>query len=80
VADRPRRLAGLSSTTGELLALSPDEHDCLDFKETVDPLTDEYMAMMANAAALPRCPQLRVVYPEDGRAWRCTVNACAIRL
>lgn len=52
MADEPHRLASLSSTTEELLAMSPDEHDCLDFKEIVAPLTDEYMAMMANAAAL----------------------------
>ncbi len=32
--------------------MSPDEHACLDFKANINPLTDEYLAMMANAAAL----------------------------
>ena len=32
--------------------MSPDEHECLDFKQNIQPLTDEYLAIMSNAAAL----------------------------
>jgi len=47
-----RRWSGLSRTTEGLLAVSPDENDCLDLKAIAQPLTDHYLATMANAAAL----------------------------
>ncbi len=43
---------GVSSVTRELLATSPSEGECVDFKENSEPLTAEYMSAMANAAAL----------------------------
>ena len=52
MSPQQRRWQRLSSTTRALLATSPDEHECLDFKANAHPLTDEYLAMMANAAAL----------------------------
>jgi hypothetical protein len=32
--------------------MSPDEHEFLDFKRDISPLTADYLAIMANAAAL----------------------------
>jgi hypothetical protein len=61
VSGAQRRWRRLSACTQALLATSPDETETLDFKENINPLTDEYLTAMANAAALRQEPYATVL-------------------
>ncbi|MBV8733828.1 MAG: hypothetical protein JO120_03520 [Solirubrobacterales bacterium] len=69
---RKRRWQRLSSVTRDLLAMSPDEHECLDFKENLNPLSADYPDKPSSGLAY-RLTSTRFCIPTSRRCCRLTV-------